>query len=218
MRTRATALSSISDLDRLAAEIRACRICVERPAGKPMAHEPRPVLRVSTTARLLVAGQAPGARVHASGLPFDDPSGDRLRMWMGVDRDTFYDEARIAFLPTGLCFPGYDAKGYDLPPRRECASLWHERVLALMPQVETILAVGGYAQRLHAARAGRPIAKTAKVDEIVRDWRRLMDLRPRIIPTPHPSWRNNAWLKRNPWFEAELLPELRAAAAAAISG
>lgn len=212
------ALSSISELDRLADEIRACRVCVERPLGRPMDHEPRPVLRVSSSARLLVAGQAPGARVHASGLPFDDPSGDRLRAWMGVDRETFYDAARIAFLPTGLCFPGYDAAGYDLPPRRECAPLWHDRVLALMPQVETILAVGGYAQRFHAARLGHPVPKAAKVDEIVRRWREFVALRPRLIPTPHPSWRNTAWLKRNPWFEAEVLPELRAAVSAAISG
>ena len=126
-----TASSSRSDLERLAAEIRACRICLEMPAGRPLPHEPRPVLRVSTTARLLVAGQAPGARVHASGLPFDDPSGDRLRAWMGVDRDAFYDASRIAFLPTGLCFPGYDSKGSDLPPRPECARAWHERVLAV---------------------------------------------------------------------------------------
>ena len=212
-----TASSSRSDLERLAAEIRACRICLEMPAGRPLPHEPRPVLRVSATARLLIAGQAPGIRVHKSGLPFDDPSGDRLRAWMGVDRDAFYDASRIAFLPTGLCFPGYDSKGSDLPPRPECARAWHERVLALMPEVETILCVGGYAQRFHAARLGRPIAKTAKVDATVRGWRDYADLRPRIIPTPHPSWRNTMWLKRNPWFEAELLPELRAAVAAALS-
>lgn len=216
-RAPTTASSSKSDLESLVAEVVSCRICVERPLAAPMLHEPRPVLRVSSTARLLVAGQAPGARVHASGLPFDDPSGDRLRSWMGVDRATFYDVSRIAFLPTGLCFPGYDSKGYDLPPRRECAPAWHERILACMPQVETILAIGGYAQRFHAARLGRPIARSAKVDEIVRAWRSFMQLRPRLIPTPHPSWRNSAWLKRNPWFEAEVLPELRAAVAAAIS-
>lgn len=212
-----TALLSTSDLDRLAAQIRGCRICLEEPDGKPLPHEPRPVLRVSKTARLLVAGQAPGARVHASGLPFDDASGDRLRAWMGVDRETFYDASRIAFLPTGLCFPGYDANGSDLPPRQECARTWHAAVLELMPNVRAVLAVGGYAQRYHAARLGRPIAKTAKVDEIVRGWRGYAALRPRLIPTPHPSWRNTAWLRRNPWFEAELLPELRAAVNAAIS-
>lgn len=212
-----TASSSNSDLVRLAAEIRGCRICLDHPQGKPLPHEPRPVLRVSPTARLLVAGQAPGLRVHVSGLPFDDASGDRLRAWMGVDRETFYDAARIAFLPTGLCFPGYDSKGSDLPPRRECARTWHARALALMPQVDVILAVGGYAQRFHAERLGRPIPKAAKVDEIVRAWRKFAGLRPRLIPTPHPSWRNTAWLKRNPWFESELLPELRAAVRAAIS-
>lgn len=175
------------------------------------------MLRVSSTARLLVAGQAPGARVHASGLPFDDASGDRLRAWMGVDRETFYDAARIAFLPTGLCFPGYDAKGADLPPRVECVATWHARVLALMPKIEAVLCVGGYAQRFHAARLGRPIPKSAKVDNIVRAWRDYANLRPRLIPTPHPSWRNTNWLRRNPWFETELLPELRAIVASAIS-
>ncbi len=130
------------DLDALAARIRACRICVEAPEGRPLPHAPRPVLRVSATARLLIAGQAPGVRVHASGLPFDDPSGERLRGWMGVDRAAFYDRSRIAIAAMGFCFPGHDSKGGDLPPRRECRAHWHDELFRLTPQVETILAVG----------------------------------------------------------------------------
>lgn len=208
---------SISELDAFAARIRACRVCVEAPRGPPLPHDPRPVLRVSTSARLLVASQAPGLRVHASGLPFDDLSGERLRMWMGVDRATFYDTARIAIAPMGFCFPGYDSKGSDLPPRPECRALWHDHLFALMPQIETVLAIGGYAQRYHFARLGRPLAPAAKVDVIVREWRALAALRPRLFPLPHPSWRNTGWLKRNPWFETELLPDLRLAVAAAIA-
>lgn len=212
-----TASSSISDLDRLAAEIRGCRLCLERPDGAPLPHEPRPVLRVSGAARLLIAGQAPGLRVHKSGLPFDDPSGDRLRAWLGIDRDTFYDTRRVCIAPMGFCFPGYDAKGGDLPPRRECARQWHDRLFALLPQVEAVLAIGGYAHRYHFARLGRPLPKTAKVDEIVRQWRDFKDATPRLFPLPHPSWRNTGWLKRNPWFESELLPDLRAVVKSAIN-
>lgn len=212
-----TALSSISDLDCLAGDIRACRICCERPLGAPLPHEPRPVLRVSKTARLLIAGQAPGLRVHRSGLPFDDASGDRLRAWMGVDRETFYDERRICIVPMGFCFPGYDAAGGDLPPRRECRAEWHDRLFALLPQIEAVLAIGGYAHRYHFARSGRPLRRDAKVDEIVRQWRDFRDGKPRLFPLPHPSWRNTGWLKRNPWFEADVLPDLRAVVRAAIS-
>ncbi len=205
-----TALSSISDLDRLAGEIRTCRICRDRPLGAPLPHEPRPVLRVSTTARLLIASQAPGLRVHRSGLPFDDASGDRLRAWMGVDRETFYDERRICIVPMGFCFPGYDAAGGDLPPRRECRAEWHDGLFALLPRIEAVLAIGGYAHRYHFARLGRPLRRDAKVDEIVRQWRDFRDWKPRLFPLPHPSWRNTGWLKRNPWFEADVLPDLRA--------
>jgi uracil-DNA glycosylase len=212
-----TASSSSSDLERLAAEIRGCRLCLERPDGAPLPHEPRPVLRVSGTARLLIASQAPGLRVHKSGLPFDDASGDRLRAWLGMDRETFYDTRRVCIAPMGFCFPGYDAKGGDLPPRRECARQWHDRVFALLPQVEAVLAIGGYAHRYHFARLGRPLPKTAKVDEIVRQWRDFKDATPRLFPLPHPSWRNTGWLKRNPWFESELLPDLRSVVKSAIS-
>ena len=212
-----TVSSSSSDLDRLAAEIRACRICVERPGGTPLPHEPRPVLRVSSTARLLIASQAPGLRVHKSGLPFDDASGDRLRAWLGMGRETFYDTRRVCIAPMGFCFPGYDPNGADLPPRPECARHWHDRLFALLPQVETVLAIGGYAHRYHFARLGRPLARSAKVDEIVRQWRDFKDATPRLFPLPHPSWRNTGWLKRNPWFESELLPDLRAVVKAAIT-
>lgn len=196
-------------LDRLARDLASCRVCRDRPTGTPLPHEPRPVFRLSRTARLLVASQAPGIRVHNTGIPFNDPSGDRLRDWMGIDRETFYDARRIAIAPMGFCFPGYDASGGDLPPRHECRALWHDRLFARMPQVETVLAIGGYAQAYHFTRLGRPYAKGARVDETVRRWKEFRTGRPRLFPLPHPSWRNSGWLKRNPWFEAELLPDLR---------
>lgn len=198
-------------------DIRACRLCVEAPSGPPLPHEPRPVLRISSTARLLVAGQAPGVRVHASGLPFDDPSGDRLRFWMGLDRAQFYDATRIAFAPMGFCFPGHDAKGGDLPPRRECRARWHDGLFALAPQIDTILAVGRPAQDYHCARLGRPLPKRLALDEVIRRLAAPGEARPRIIALPHPSWRNSGWLKRNPWFEAEIVPLVRARVAEAIS-
>ncbi len=161
----------------------------------------------SSTARLLIAGQAPGTRVHESGIPFNDPSGDRLRDWLGIGRDAFYDSARVAIAPMGFCFPGLDAKGADLPPRKECAPAWRDRLIASMPQVELVLAIGMYAQKWHlGAMRGRTLTET------VRNWRAIFERRdgPRVLPLPHPSWRNTAWLKKNPWFEAELLPVLRA--------
>jgi len=186
--------------------IRACRVCVDSPRGKALPHAPRPVLRASATARLAVCGQAPGTRVHASGTPFSDPSGERLRAWMGVTANEFYDEARVAIVPMGFCFPGQDDKGGDLPPRRECAQLWHRRLFAALPQIELVLAVGAYAQDFHL---GPSCGKT--LQETMLRWREHLKTkrRPRVFPLPHPSWRNNAWLKKNPWFEAELLPVLR---------
>ena len=193
-----------SSLDRLLSQIRACRVCVEAPAGAPLGHEPRPVLRVSKTARLAVVGQAPGTRVHASGMPFSDPSGERLRDWMGVTAEEFYDVGRVAIIPMGFCYPGQDAHGGDLPPRAECAQRWRQRLLAQLPQIELMLLVGGYAQRWHLGEA-------RGVTAAVEDWRAVMRRpgQPRYLPLPHPSWRNNAWLKSHPWFAAELVPGLR---------
>lgn len=193
-------------LSRLLQEIRACRVCVESPVGTPLPHQPRPVLRASRRARLAIFSQAPGVRVHASGVPFTDPSGDRLREWMGVDADEFYDVERIAIVPMGFCFPGLDRHGGDLPPRRECAPLWRERVIAALPNVELVLLVGSYAQRWHL-----PSTRQLTMTEVVRGWRDLPKDAggKRFVPLPHPSWRNNAWIKRHPWFEAELLPEVR---------
>jgi uracil-DNA glycosylase len=156
---------------------------------------------LSATAPILIAGQAPGARVHALGRPYDDPSGDRLRDWLGVDREAFYDRRRFAVLAMAFCFPGYDAGGSDLPPPPLCARTWRARALAAMPGVRLTLLVGGYAQRWHLGPGARSVTAT------VAAWR---DCPPGFLPLPHPSWRNSGWLKRNPWFEAELLPELRA--------
>jgi uracil-DNA glycosylase len=208
---------SISRLAALAGRIRACRICVETPRGAPLPHEPRPVLRPSSTARLLIASQAPGMKVHVSGLPFNDASGDRLRQWMSVSREAFYDEARIAIVPMGFCFPGHDANKGDLPPRRECRETWHDELFSNLPEIECILAIGRFAQDYHFARAGRPLPKVLKVDDIVRRWREFAGERPKIIALPHPSWRNSGWIKRNPWFEQEVLPALQDEVARAIS-
>lgn len=178
------------------ADIRACRAC----AGE-LGHEPRPVVYVRPETRLLICGQAPGRRVHESGLPFDDPSGERLRDWLGVDRETFYEHPAIGVAAMAFCFPGTKPAGGDYPPPKRCAELWRPRLLSALPKVELTLLVGGYAQ----AWALGPAAK-ANMTETVRAWR---DYAPDRLPTPHPSWRNTAWLKRNPWFEAEVTPYLR---------
>ncbi len=185
-----------SDLAAVLAEARACRICVET-----LPHEPRPVLRAAASARLMIIGQAPGTKVHASGVPWDDASGERLRAWLQMSPEVFYDETRVAILPMGLCFPGQDAKGGDLPPIKICAPTWHPRVLAGLADLRLTLLVGGYAQK-------RYLGKSAKgsLTETVRAWR---DYGPEHLPLPHPSWRNTAWLKKNPWFETELLTDLR---------
>ncbi|ATN34706.1 uracil-DNA glycosylase [Rhizobium sp. ACO-34A] len=197
-------------LEELQHAIANCRICRDCPAGgeaKRLPHEPRPVAYLSSTAKILIAGQAPGMKVHQSGIPFNDASGDRLRQWLNVDRETFYDQSRFAIVPMGFCFPGYDAEGHDLPPRRECAPQWRPTVIAAMPQVELVLAIGQYAQAWHLGSRRR---KT--MTETVEHWRDFLLANtegPKVLPLPHPSWRNTAWLKRNPWFEAEVLPVLR---------
>ncbi len=193
-------------LNSLAEQIRCCRICLDQPEKLPLPHEPRPVLHVSSTARLCIAGQAPGTRVHASGIPFDDPSGDRLRAWMGINRDIFYDQSRLAIVPMGFCFPGLDAKGGDLPPRRECAPKWRHQIFRLLPQIELVLVIGQYAQKWHL---GSDREKT--LTQTVRDWQICVnrDVHPRCLPLPHPSWRNTGWLKKNPWFGAEIVPYLK---------
>ncbi len=196
----------MTDAQRLGNEIRACRRCVDRFAATATAHEPRPVVWFQPSARLLVVGQAPGARVHAAGVPFCDPSGVRLRSWMGVTEAEFYDRAKVAIVPMAFCFPGYDAKGADLPPPPVCAETWRTRVMAALPDVRLSLLVGGTAQRWH-------LGTRAEVTATVAGWRAHA---PRVFPLPHPSWRNTAWLRRNPWFEAELLPELRAAVRAEL--
>ena len=190
----------------LPARIRACRLCADRFAATKTAHAPAPVVWFRPGARILVASQAPGMRAHLSGKPFDDPSGVRLRDWMGVDEDTFWDRDNVAIVPMGFCFPGYDAAGGDIAPPKVCASKWREPALDHVGDVPVTLLIGGYAQGWHLGRG--------RVTDRVRDWRALA---PRVWCLPHPSWRNTAWLKRHPWFEAETLPALRAAIRAALA-
>ncbi len=186
-------------MSNLANSIAACRLCADRFAATATQHSPRPVVWFHHDARVLIAGQAPGARVHASGQPFTDPSGDRLRDWLGVDEVTFYDQSRVAIVPMAFCFPGYDAKGSDLPPPRICAQTWHAEVMKTLPNLDLTLFVGGAAQRWH-------LTTRTNVTDTVAGWR---DHAPRVFPLPHPSWRNTGWIKRNPWFAADLLPALR---------
>lgn len=194
-------------LDSLWNDVRGCTLCAEHlPLG------PRPVLRPSATARLLIVGQAPGTKVHESGIPWNDPSGDRLRGWLGIGRETFYDRRRVAIVPMGFCYPGRlqrSGGGGDAPPRPECAPHWHAALLALMPAVTLTLLVGQYAQAHYLGdRRGRTLTET------VARWREFL---PEYLPTPHPSWRTRGWVSRNPWFEAELLPVLRARAAVLVA-
>ncbi len=198
----ANLLNAEDALDALVADIRACRVC-----ARHFAHEPRPVIWVHPEARILIAGQAPGRLVHETGIPWNDPSGERLRSWMGMDRAVFYTRENVAVAAMGFCFPGTEG-GADLPPRPECAPLWRPRLLPLLGRVRLTLLVGGYAQRYHL----REGAKRTLTDT-VRSWR---DYPLDVMPLPHPSWRNTAWLKRNPWFEAELVPELRRRVSAAL--
>ncbi len=187
----------------LAAALAACRLCAGRFAATATAHQPRPVVWFAPGARILIAGQAPGARVHASGRPFDDPSGARLRAWLGLDDATFWDRSKVAFLPMAFCFPGYDASGSDLPPPPVCAPTWAAQVRAHVGPVAVTFLIGSHAQRWHLG----PQAASGGVSATVARWR---ELAPAIFPLPHPSWRNTAWLKRNPWVADELLPAARA--------
>ena len=201
--------------DDTAARLRACRLCRDAPAyGPPLPQEPRPIVQGSATARLCIASQAPGTRAHRTGLPFMDPSGVRLRAWLGLDEAAFYDASRVAIVPMGACFPGLDAKGGDRPPRRECAERWRGELFAGLPRLDLILVIGGYAQAWHLGRAAGGLTET------VLRWREIWDgpARPRVLPLPHPSWRNNGWLKRHPWFEVELLPVVRAEVARVMAG
>ncbi|WP_424985261.1 uracil-DNA glycosylase family protein [Microbulbifer sp. S227A] len=183
----------------IAERIAGCTICADRFAVTATAHRPRPVVWFRPGARMLIAGQAPGARVHASGRPFTDPSGDRLRDWLGIDDETFYDRDRVAVVPMAFCFPGYNARKADLPPPPICARTWRDEVMAHLNEVQLTILVGGHAQKWH-------LGTRQPVTELVQGWR---DHAPRTFPLPHPSWRNSAWLKRNPWFESDLLPVLR---------
>ena len=197
----------------LLAAIRACRICRDTPDGVALPHEPRQIFQLSATARVAICSQAPGNRAHIAGKPFHDPSGVRLRDWMGLDEARFYDDSRVAIVPMGFCFPGYDAAGGDLPPRRECRARWHDALFASLPQVELFLLIGRHSLDYHL-----PWTTRLPLTEIVRDWRGIAArTAPHArIALPHPSWRNNAWLAKNPWFAAELLPDLRARVAALV--
>lgn len=189
-----------SAIDALIAEAEACTVCA---ASLPFG--PRPVVRASATARLLIVGQAPGTRVHETGIPWNDPSGDRLREWLGIDSATFYDAGRIAILPIGFCYPGRLPRGGDAPPRPECAPLWQARFAAALPALRLTLLVGSYAQAYYLGKGG--------LEARVRDFRAFL---PDRFPLPHPSWRTRAWAARRPWFEAEVLPALREAVAGVL--
>jgi len=190
-------------LDALLRAVRACTACAAQlPLG------PRPVLQAGTGARILVVGQAPGLRVHTTGIPWDDPSGVRLRTWMGIGPETFHDPQRVAILPMGYCYPGR-GRGGDLPPRRECAELWLDALLAKLPHIETTLLIGQYAQRHYLGRR-----RKASLTATVEAWR---DYAPRFLPLPHPSPRNTPWFQRHPWFERDLVPALRERVAAVLA-
>ncbi|WP_282119018.1 uracil-DNA glycosylase family protein [Ruegeria atlantica] len=187
-------------MNSLQKEISACRICAERFAATETAHQPRPVVWFQPGTPVLIAGQAPGARVHESGRPFTDPSGDRLRDWLGVDETVFYDRSQVSIVPMAFCFPGYDARKADLPPPPVCGETWHNKVMQTLGDIPLTILVGGHAHKYH-------LHVRSSVTETVRNWR---DHAPRVFALPHPSWRNTAWMKKNPWFQTDLLPVLRA--------
>jgi uracil-DNA glycosylase len=181
--------------------LRACTLCADRFAATATAHRPNPIVWFAPKARILIAGQAPGARVHKANKPFWDASGQRLRDWLGMDDHTFYDRDRVAIIPMGFCFPGYNTKGSDLPPPPVCARTWRKAALDMVPDVQVTVLIGGYAMKYH-------LPGFASVTQAVAGWR---DHPPGIFALPHPSWRNTGWLKKNPWFGIEVLPRLRAA-------
>ncbi len=182
-------------LSKLVNEIRSCTLCAEHlPLG------PRPIVQVNGSAKILIVGQAPGSRVHESGIPFNDPSGDRLRDWMGIDKEVFYDEKKIALVPMGFCFPGTGKSG-DLPPRPECADTWRAKLLEQLPNIKLTIVIGQYAQAWHMDKGIK-----RNLTEVVMAWKEYW---PKSIPLPHPSPRNNIWLKKNPWFEEEVLPSIK---------
>ena len=195
------------DLMQLVNKINKCNECIVKPKGSKLPHLPKPVLRVSKSAKLCICGQAPGTRVHKSGIPFTDPSGDRLRSWLGLAPELFYDTEKVSIIPMGFCFPGLDEKGADLPPRKECAPLWRDRLFNLLPNIKLILLVGHYAQKWHLREKCKK-----NLTETVRAWKEYKNANQGVeyIPLPHPSWRNNAWLMKNNWFEEEIIPYLRA--------
>lgn len=189
-------------------DLKACEICADRFAATATAHQPNPIVWFAPQARILIAGQAPGIKVHNSGRPFDDASGERLRDWLGMDGATFYDTDKVAILPMGLCFPGYDAKGSDLPPPPVCARTWRADALAMLPDIRLMILIGGYAMKYH-------LDGFTKVTEAVAGWR---DHPEGVFCLPHPSWRNTGWLKKNPWFAADVLPQLRGAVKEVLNG
>ena len=184
----------VKNVDHLLSQVRSCQICAGLPLG------PKPILQLSTTAKILIAGQAPGRITHHKGIPFDDPSGNRLRQWLGVSKDEFYDASKIAIIPMGFCFPG-TGKGGDFPPRKECADTWREQLLAKLEHIDLTLVIGQYALEWHIDDG-----KKMKLTDRVAAWQNYM---PNMSPLPHPSPRNNLWLKRNPWFEKDVLPALK---------
>lgn len=175
--------------------VKSCTHC-----SSSLPHGVRPILQVNPAAKILIAGQAPGSKVHASGIPFDDPSGDRLRTWMGIDKSIFYDPIKISILPMGFCYPGTGKSG-DLPPKKECATLWRQQLLGLMPNIQFVLLIGQYAIHWHM-----PDTKKQSLTNTVKDWKKYGPIN---MPLPHPSPRNNIWLKKNPWFERDVIPVLQ---------
>jgi len=197
----------MTDLSQLQSNLSACTICKERFAATVTQHGPRPVVWFEEGARILIAGQAPGLRVHEDGRPFWDRSGDRLREWMGIDKDKFYDKQKVAIVPMAFCFPGYNAAGSDLAPPNVCAHTWRSSILEALSDIRLTLLIGGYAQKWH-------LETSANVTDTVKSWR---DHLPHRIPLPHPSWRNTSWLKKNPWFEHDLIPILQKRVAEELS-